>query len=63
MKYATKDIQMVNAVAFYRSPTSGWVVFAGKRDGTIDLFASGNLCPVNTYSEHDLNGQWFIIFS
>ncbi|VDN58557.1 unnamed protein product [Dracunculus medinensis] len=55
VKYATKDIQMVNAVAFYRSPTSGWVVFAGKRDGTIDLFASGNLCPVNTYSEHDLN--------
>lgn len=49
----------VNAVALYRCTKSGWLIFAGRKDGSIAVYASDNDKPLRILHEHKMNGLLF----
>lgn len=46
----------VNALAFYLCPRYGWLIFAGRKDGSIAIYASGDDKPTRILHEHKMNG-------
>ena len=56
---------VVNSIAFYRPIGGGsWVLFVGRKDGSIAAFCAGNDQPVAILHEHKSNGNLlFFLFS
>lgn len=46
----------INAVAFYLCPKYGWLIFAGRKDGSIAVYGSNNDKPMRILHEHKMNG-------
>lgn len=47
----------VNAIAFYQSFDSEWLIFAGIKDGTIEVFNSSSSTPLMVLKNHTQNGN------
>ncbi|KAM3720048.1 Ubiquitin fusion degradation protein [Dirofilaria immitis] len=45
----------VNAVAFYLCPKYGWLIFAGRKDGSIVIYTSDSDKPVRVLRTHKMN--------
>uniref|UniRef100_A0A8R1XTE8 Phospholipase A-2-activating protein n=1 Tax=Onchocerca volvulus TaxID=6282 RepID=A0A8R1XTE8_ONCVO len=45
----------VNAVAFYSCPKYGWLIFAGRKDGSIAVYTSDSDKPTSILREHKMN--------
>ncbi|VBB33555.1 unnamed protein product, partial [Acanthocheilonema viteae] len=45
----------VNAIAFYQCTRYGWLIFAGRKDGSIAVYASNNDKPIRVLREHKMN--------
>ncbi|CAG9534252.1 unnamed protein product [Cercopithifilaria johnstoni] len=45
----------VNAVAFYLCPRYGWLIFAGRKDGSIAAYTADNDKPIRILHEHKMN--------
>lgn len=53
------DRLAINAVAFYPSPRYGWLIFAGRKDGSIAVYTSNNNKPTRILHEHKMNGLFY----
>uniref|UniRef100_A0A915Q0D1 Phospholipase A-2-activating protein n=1 Tax=Setaria digitata TaxID=48799 RepID=A0A915Q0D1_9BILA len=45
----------INAVAFHLCPKYGWLIFAGRKDGSIAVYTSDNAKPMRILHEHKIN--------
>lgn len=49
------DRLAVNAVAFYECSNTGWLIFAGRKDGSIAVYSAGDPKPKRILHEHKMN--------
>lgn len=57
------DKLAVNAVAFYECPNAGRLIFAGRKDGSIAVYAAGDPKPKRILHEHKMNGLFTFFIS
>ncbi|VIO94008.1 WD domain containing protein [Brugia malayi] len=55
ISFANGERLAVNAVTFYLCPKYGWLIFAGRKDGSIAVYRSDNDKPTRILHEHKMN--------
>ncbi|KAI1728465.1 PFU (PLAA family ubiquitin binding) domain-containing protein [Ditylenchus destructor] len=50
-----KSRHAVNSIAFYQSPEGRWLLFAGLKDGTIEVYDRAANEPIHVLQEHSAN--------
>lgn len=61
ISFANGERLAVNAVTFYLCPKYGWLIFAGRKDGSIAVYRSDNDKPTRILHEHKMNGLFLFL--